>query len=1585
MTRFAAQRREQASLSPLFWLLFLAAWLVACGPAEEALAPDSTTWAELRTVRRGLTVELPSAGARASYPRERLVDGTVVRVEGGGLGWIRLDGGTTLLVRGPARLRQRPMAVELEQGRVFVDVPPGTSMELATPQGPLTLTAVRASVEVDPAGPVEAYVLRGEVRSRAARARSGERLRVDQGTAEVVAAVAWEDWTGGLATTDRAPAAVPFGIGTVGARKPGDQGQVRFPLAIQRLVVKVDVKGDLAFTEVEETFFNPSSDLVEGLYGFRTPLGATLERFGVDRGGRIVWGHVKEKQVAATQYQSHVYQGSTEDPALLEWDAPGVYRARLYPIQAGETRRVVVRYSEWLGRTGAKGELRLYVFPMAAEGAEESLPRIEELTFTMSLRGAGSKTVRTGMAGVRRGDELIVRAQDLIPRSDLAVELFDAGQAQMKGYRAKHRIAVDSLPMDERAAAAKLAAGESDYLLVPVRAAEVPLAEGGLDLAIVVDASAATDEAALALARATTGALLAHLSSEDRVAVWAGADTLRPLTPRSGKLTPVDAALRSELGAALARVEPGGATDLGTMLGDAAVALDPKRRGAVVYIGDGRPTVGELGLEGLRQRLAKLPRPVRVYALAVGLGADLQILGGLARGGFVARVEDGFGAARQALELFEHAERPAWLGANVDLGPAVERVYPRDTSTWVADESVLVVGRLAGREAPRVIHLGGPTGQREVALSVQPLDDRGDASRRWGLGRLAQLLDEEAGQAAMVDLGSRQGLITPMTSFYVPTTSELMSDYAGNAPGTEREPRPAVKPGFFERLFGNTKSERSSDAPLLASASGLSDEDRENVVYEVNADNREGGTGTRAKDGTITSTPSRRRFSVGRPADAPIATAAPESELTRAAAARGASEFGMVGAVEAKAGEGPPAVSRPRVATQPATADPNVPTTSRSRDTSGSSVSSGALGKMADAAQEDLAGPADGVGLSANGKGGDGLGDIVSGGNATVSGQGFGSGHGRLGAGHHTAVPIVRMGATEITGRLPSEVVQRVVRQQYGRFRMCYEQGLARNPNLQGRVSVRFRISADGSVAAPENGGSDLPDPGVISCVLGVYSRLTFPAPEGGVATVVYPILLAPGARAAPRQDDVAATYLVRVLPRVPLFCGDAAKVTLEERALLWRERLAQVRDRAPAIAAAYSRALRDCEATTPRERSRLLALMLDAVSTTRGQVQLYQVMQDQMGAADILYRGILARAKTAAQIRELHEALGLTFMDPGILAKAIADAKEPSARVRKLRALREEFPDDLVLALRLLDALEDADELAAARSLARELRARSDADAAVRTAVGELSLRLAERATKADEKASSLGDARRAFGEIVEFAPTDPVARRRLGDLLRAHGWYAEARRQYETLAALTPDDASVALLVAAAAEGEGRLEEAVRWTEKGIDAGAPDVAQGPAVTARVFASTFLAWGRFHASKAEKAKEREALMARARRLVKEPATKSARVTLTFTHPDFHPTLWSNALGAPMPAATGDLMLGIAEAVVPLRDDAFAEVRVDPAELEAAGRLGVEALLTVVFAELEPEERIVRVPIRYTRDTAAVQRFALRGQEVTRG
>jgi hypothetical protein len=111
-------------------------------------------------------------------------------------------------------------------------------------------------------------------------------------------------------------------------------------------------------------------------------------------------------------------------------------------------------------------------------------------------------------------------------------------------------------------------------------------------------------------------------------------------------------------------------------------------------------------------------------------------------------------------------------------------------------------------------------------------------------------------------------------------------------------------------------------------------------------------------------------------------------------------------------------------------------------------------------------------------------------------------------------------------GRLPPEVIQAVVRAGQGTMRQCYEDGLRRAPRLAGRVTTRFVISTQGTVSnavdvdrAPPlpmdwvapSVPKAMPDAAVSACVVAAFERLRFPAPEGGVVTVTYPILFTPG------------------------------------------------------------------------------------------------------------------------------------------------------------------------------------------------------------------------------------------------------------------------------------------------------------------------------------------------------------------------------------------------------------------------------------------------------------------------------------------
>ncbi|MGA2449701.1 MAG: AgmX/PglI C-terminal domain-containing protein [Polyangiaceae bacterium] len=316
----------------------------------------------------------------------------------------------------------------------------------------------------------------------------------------------------------------------------------------------------------------------------------------------------------------------------------------------------------------------------------------------------------------------------------------------------------------------------------------------------------------------------------------------------------------------------------------------------------------------------------------------------------------------------------------------------------------------------------------------------------------------------------------------------------------------AVLAFFMPTMHGDESEDVDRDQilmmqKLLNAAADREQEERETQeVTETQADQKEGGTGTRAKgeEGSMGNPNTRdtgHRYGVQGPKDNP------DPHLAKQAALQEAAQFGMIGLLSTMGG-----------------GDPNAPTAPWGREESLGQDEKSARGNMFGDSIGDSFG-AGGLGLSGVGEGGGGRGEGIGLGNfgglghgaGTGVGQGIGNGRGRLGGGHKTMAPRLREGATTVNGRLPPEVIQRIVRQNFGRFRLCYENGMRNNPSLQGRVTVKFVIDRSGAVSMTADGGSDLPDQGVVQCVVRGFGNLSFPQPEGGMVTVVYPIMFNPG------------------------------------------------------------------------------------------------------------------------------------------------------------------------------------------------------------------------------------------------------------------------------------------------------------------------------------------------------------------------------------------------------------------------------------------------------------------------------------------
>jgi pSer/pThr/pTyr-binding forkhead associated (FHA) protein/outer membrane biosynthesis protein TonB len=155
-----------------------------------------------------------------------------------------------------------------------------------------------------------------------------------------------------------------------------------------------------------------------------------------------------------------------------------------------------------------------------------------------------------------------------------------------------------------------------------------------------------------------------------------------------------------------------------------------------------------------------------------------------------------------------------------------------------------------------------------------------------------------------------------------------------------------------------------------------------------------------------------------------------------------------------------------------------------------------------------------GLGLAGVGGGGGGLGTSVGIGNVGTLGRGAGGKGTGYGRGKSRTVrrkskmPTITLRPPVVNGGLDMETVRRIIRRSRNRFKYCYEQELQRNPDLAGKVKVKFVISGQGKVLVAQVIENTMNNGKVASCIRRQTERLAFPAARGGGTTTVrYPFM----------------------------------------------------------------------------------------------------------------------------------------------------------------------------------------------------------------------------------------------------------------------------------------------------------------------------------------------------------------------------------------------------------------------------------------------------------------------------------------------
>jgi Ca-activated chloride channel homolog len=505
-----------------------------------------------------------------------------------------------------------------------------------------------------------------------------------------------------------------------------------------RTQVTVEIADRVATVEVEEWFRNNGGGLGEGDYIYPLPAGSVFASYSLFQGEQELRGELMDADRARSIYEEIVR--AQRDPALIELVGKGMLRARVFPIEAGQTRRIRLRYTQVLPRAGDALHLQY------AAGAARGTRTQEHAPLAFIVRVADGSAYRDAFSPThpvtteRARGTMTVRPRQA-PTGDFA--LF--------------------LPFAERIAGVTVAAhrppGEDGYLMLTLSPGAAAASRVPRDVTAVVDVSGSMSGEKMEQARRALHQLLGSLGREDRVRLIAFSSQVRSWREEWTAATPQQ--LRSAAGW-VDELRADGGTNIHEALARAFDAESPPARlPIVVFLTDGLPTVGETNVERITGLAESRRGRARVFALGVGYDVNTALLDRLSEAarGTTQYVRPSEDVEHAVSVLAARIRHPVLTDLQLNIaGATVSEVYPHQLPDLFAGEDLVIFGRYRGAGAARITVEGRREGRTErlATRAELPRVERGSdyIATLWAARKIGDL--DRRIRSAQADGASRR-------------------------------------------------------------------------------------------------------------------------------------------------------------------------------------------------------------------------------------------------------------------------------------------------------------------------------------------------------------------------------------------------------------------------------------------------------------------------------------------------------------------------------------------------------------------------------------------------------------------------------------------------------------------------------------------------------------------------------------------------------------------------------------------------------------------------------------------------------------
>ena len=597
------------------------------------------------------------------------------------------------------------------------------------------------------------------------------------------------------------------------------------PLEVSSHHVDVKIDGQVAVTSIDQEFYNPNDQRLEGIYMFPVPKGAHIDKFSMEIGGKMVDAELLRADKARQIYEDIVRK--MRDPALLEYAGRDLFKARIFPIEPRSRKPIKISYTELL-----RSDAGTVTYSYALSTEKFSARPIKSLSLKVEVK------TEQPLASIYSPSHKVEIRRDGPNRAVIGYESKDEKpdtDFQLVYSSEKRDIGLSLITHKS--------GGEDGYFLLlaaPTVAKETKPAPK--DVVFVVDTSGSMAGAKLQQAKKALQFCVENLNTDDRFEIVRFSTEAESLF---GKLSEADSEHRKRASNFIADLKPIGGTAIADALQTAFKARSEKseRPFVIIFLTDGLPTVGTRNPDEIVADVKKAG-DARIFSFGIGSDVNTQLLDQIAEGtrAFSQYVLENEDLEVKVSNFYTRIREPVLTNARLEFGGGVRtsKLYPAQLPDLFKGDQLVLTGRYSGSGEVEARLTGMANGREQTFTYKVKFDDSSNdyVARLWATRRVGFLLDEIRihGETTELrdeatDLARRYGIVTPYTAYLivededrrrVPTADRSMQSMSADAPALAEVSK--AWDGFKEKKDGAdaVANARSQNAFKFAEQSGAS-------------------------------------------------------------------------------------------------------------------------------------------------------------------------------------------------------------------------------------------------------------------------------------------------------------------------------------------------------------------------------------------------------------------------------------------------------------------------------------------------------------------------------------------------------------------------------------------------------------------------------------------------------------------------------------------------------------------------------------------------------------------------------------------